>query len=76
MDTLSFIDTNIGIAAVRRYMNAENRYFTQVWFRKNHGKWVKYHLFTTWDEVFFSPGMLEAFYINTAQDEIKKEYWW
>jgi hypothetical protein len=76
MDSLSFINTNKGIAAVRRHNGAENLYFSQVWFRSESGEWKRYHIFSRENDSKYSSGLLESIYEYISKEKIPFEDWW
>jgi hypothetical protein len=77
MELLSFINTNIGIAAVRRHDRAENMYFTQVWFRSEPGEWKQYHFYSRENVREISSGLLEAIYQSQLDNAgLSCEDWW
>jgi hypothetical protein len=76
MDILSFINTNIGIIALRRHPNAELLYYTQVWSRTENGEWSKCHLLSRDNDSAYTSGILEAIYSNIDPQSIQFEDWW
>jgi hypothetical protein len=77
MQILTFVNTNIGVVALRRHDKAENLYFTQVWLRSNTGEWKKYHYFTREKNADICPGILESIYNHVSHEEqLPYEDWW
>lgn len=76
MNLLTFINTNHGVAAVRRHILSENLHFTQVWFRTEPGEWKKYHFFIRGKDFTISSEMLEALYKPLENKDLPYEDWW
>lgn len=77
MQILSFVKTNIGVAALRRHDNVENLYYTQVWLQSETGEWKKYHYFSKEMAGDISPGILESLYEHISnKEQLPTEDWW
>ena len=67
MNLLSFVNTNIGIVALRRHENAELMFYTQVWLRTGNDTWKQYHYLSKENSQEFNSGILELLYQHVEQ---------
>jgi hypothetical protein len=77
MCVLEVINTNIGIIARLKFINAEFTYYNQVWQRESDGVWKQHNLFTRINYRTINPGFLEALYQNLLRSApLPYEDWW